>query len=84
MVSMPDGPRFVPSRLYETPPLYWPLQARPSTKMSGMSDFVLPNTITIRWYQPQTVRASFALDYMKPPPPFIGAYRGLLRLRRLV
>ena len=74
MVSNPDGPRFVRSRLYETPSLFWLPQAPPSTKMSGMSGFVLPEATALRWYQPQTVRTSFPLDYMKPLP--LGAPTG--------
>ena len=38
--------------------------------MSGISGFVLPGATALRWYQPQTVRVSFALDYMKPPSLF--------------
>ena len=63
-----------PSRPYEAPPLWERPWTPPSTKMSGMRDFVLPNTITILWYQRQTVPPSFPLDYMKPPP--LGAPMG--------
>ena len=70
MARIPDGPRFVYSGVYGTfpPPFDFPPQAAHSTKMSGMSDFALPEAIPLRWYQPQTVQASFVLDYMKPHP----------------
>ena len=51
--------------------------------MSGMGDFLLPNTTTILWCQRQMVPASFPLDHMKPPSPFGSPHGGLLRLKFL-